>query len=191
MRLGYACAYTPLLLIEAAGAEPIRVIPVTDAPEQAGRLIHDNMCPHVKRVLDRAMAPDLPELDGVVWVNSCDAMRRLADAWRQARPEDPLPGVARRMIGNSFNGPIERRVGRSQELARRNRVHGAINPCHWGSRQGAGARGLMQEGLGGVGVPVLNLEVDCVDSRAFAEGQMRTGLEAFVEMIESRPSPWS
>ena len=47
------------------------------------------MCPHVKRVLDRAMAEDLPHLDGVVLVNSCDAMRRLADAWQRVRPEDP------------------------------------------------------------------------------------------------------
>jgi len=37
---------------------------------------------------------------------------------------------------------------------------------------------------------VLNLEVDCVDPRTFAEGQLRTRLEAFVEMIEGRPSPW-
>ncbi len=88
MNIGYACAYTPLPLIEAAGGVPHRVLPVTEADDQAGRVIHDNMCPHVKRILDRAMAPDLPALDGVVLLNSCDAMRRLADAWRQVRPED-------------------------------------------------------------------------------------------------------
>jgi benzoyl-CoA reductase/2-hydroxyglutaryl-CoA dehydratase subunit BcrC/BadD/HgdB len=37
---------------------------------------------------------------------------------------------------------------------------------------------------------VLNLEVDCIDPRPFAEGQLRTRLEAFAEMLESRPSPW-
>ena len=37
------------------------------------------------------------------------------------------------------------------------------------------------------GVPVLNLEVDCVDKRNFAEGQLRTRLEAFIEMLASRP----
>jgi benzoyl-CoA reductase/2-hydroxyglutaryl-CoA dehydratase subunit BcrC/BadD/HgdB len=110
--------------------------------------------------------------------------------WDPVDPRDPLPGIARRMIGNSFNGPIERRIGRMQELARRYRIHGAVNPCHWGCRQGAGARGLMQEGLQRAGVPVVNLEVDCVDPRPFSEGQLRTRLEAFVEMLESRPSPW-
>jgi benzoyl-CoA reductase/2-hydroxyglutaryl-CoA dehydratase subunit BcrC/BadD/HgdB len=46
------------------------------------------MCPHVKRLLDRAIAGDLPGLDGVVFMNSCEAMRRLYDAWRLVRPDD-------------------------------------------------------------------------------------------------------
>jgi benzoyl-CoA reductase/2-hydroxyglutaryl-CoA dehydratase subunit BcrC/BadD/HgdB len=69
-------------------------------------------------------------------------------------------------------------------------VDGVINPCHWGCRQGTGARGLVTEGLKQIGVPVLNLEVDCADPRNFAEGQLKTRLEAFVEMLTSRPRPW-
>ncbi len=87
-RIGFSCAYTPLPLIHAAGFVPFRILPLGDAPDQAGSLLHENMCPHVKRVLDRALAGDLPHLCGVVLMNSCDAMRRLADAWRVARPND-------------------------------------------------------------------------------------------------------
>jgi benzoyl-CoA reductase/2-hydroxyglutaryl-CoA dehydratase subunit BcrC/BadD/HgdB len=39
-----------------------------------------------------------------------------------------------------------------------------------------------------VGIPVVNLEVDCVDTRNFAEGQLKTRLEAFMEMLRSNPS---
>ena len=76
-------------------------------------------------------------------------------------------------------------------LARRYRIDGAINPCRWGCRQGTGSRGIVGQGLKEIGVPVLNLEVDCVDPRNFAEGQLRTRLEAFTEMLSERPSPWS
>jgi benzoyl-CoA reductase/2-hydroxyglutaryl-CoA dehydratase subunit BcrC/BadD/HgdB len=79
---------------------------------------------------------------------------------------------------------VEHRIGYLQELARSYRVDGAINPCHWGCRQGTGARGLIQEGLREIGVPVLNLEVDCVDERNFSEGQLRTRLQAFIETLE-------
>ena len=87
-RIGFSCSYTPLPLIDAAGFVPYRILPLGGAPDQAGSLLHDNMCPHVKRVLDRALAADLPALAGVVFMNSCDAMRRLADAWQIARPTD-------------------------------------------------------------------------------------------------------
>jgi benzoyl-CoA reductase/2-hydroxyglutaryl-CoA dehydratase subunit BcrC/BadD/HgdB len=75
-------------------------------------------------------------------------------------------------------------------LARAYKLDGAINPCHWGCRQGTGARGLISDGLKEINVPVLNLEVDCVDTRNFAEGQLRTRIEAFMEMLESRPRRW-
>jgi benzoyl-CoA reductase/2-hydroxyglutaryl-CoA dehydratase subunit BcrC/BadD/HgdB len=77
-------------LIHAAGLVPFRVLPLGDAPDQAGSLLHDNLCPHVKRILDRGLAGQLPTLSGLVLVNSCDAMRRLADAWREAFPKDRL-----------------------------------------------------------------------------------------------------
>lgn len=89
-RIGFACAYTPMPLIHAAGLPPYRVFPKGDAPDQAGQLLHDNLCPHVKRILDRAMSKDLPDMDKMVFINSCDAMRRLADAWQAARPDDKV-----------------------------------------------------------------------------------------------------
>jgi benzoyl-CoA reductase/2-hydroxyglutaryl-CoA dehydratase subunit BcrC/BadD/HgdB len=88
--IGFTCAYTPLALIDAAGYAPYRILPMGDAPDMAGQILHDNLCPHVKRVLDRALDNDLPELAGVVLLNSCDAMRRLADAWPKVRPHDRI-----------------------------------------------------------------------------------------------------
>ena len=93
-RLGFTCAYTPLPLIHAAGFIPYRILPVGDAADQAGTVLHDNICPHVKRILDRAMDGDLPDdMQAVVIMESCDAMRRLADAWSVARPEDTMVRV--------------------------------------------------------------------------------------------------
>ncbi|MBL0715926.1 MAG: 2-hydroxyacyl-CoA dehydratase, partial [Desulfosarcina sp.] len=89
-RIGFTCAYTPLPVIAAAGFTPYRVLPMSAAPDQAGRFLHDNICPHVKRIIDRAMDNDLPPLRGMVVVNSCDAMRRLVDAWQRIRPQEPV-----------------------------------------------------------------------------------------------------
>ncbi len=88
-KIGFACAYTPLPLIDAAGFAPYRILPTGNWPDQAGRFLHDNLCPHVKRILDRALDHDLPaDLSGTIFMNSCDAMRRLYDAWRKALPDE-------------------------------------------------------------------------------------------------------
>ena len=89
-KIGYACAYAPLVLIDAAGYTPYRILPLCECPDQAGQLLHDNLCPHVKRILDRAIDKDLPDLAGVVFINSCDAMRRVCDAWRHVRPDENI-----------------------------------------------------------------------------------------------------
>ncbi|MHA1569920.1 MAG: 2-hydroxyacyl-CoA dehydratase subunit D [Alphaproteobacteria bacterium] len=86
--IGFTCAYTPLPLIDAAGFTPYRILPLGHMPEQSGALLHDNLCPHVKRILDRALAGEAPELAGLVIINSCDTMRRLAEAWLITRPQD-------------------------------------------------------------------------------------------------------
>lgn len=106
--------------------------------------------------------------------------------WDPLDPDDPYTGLARRALSIPLGGPIERRIRSLQHHARAYRVDGAINPCHWGCRQGTGGRGLVERGLREVGVPVLNLEVDCVDPRHFSEGQLRTRIQAFIEMIEGR-----
>jgi hypothetical protein len=110
--------------------------------------------------------------------------------WDPIDPDDPYIGLARRAISIPFNGQGGRRIRHLQQMAKDYKIDGAINPCHWGCRQGSGARGLISKGLGEIGIPVLNLEVDCIDSRNFAEGQLKTRLEAFTEMLDHRSSPW-
>ena len=114
LKLGFTCAYTPMAILDAAGFLPFRVLPVSNSPDQAGHLLHDNLCPHVKRVLDRALENDLPEdLAGMVFMNSCDAMRRLADAWIEVRPDDrvfllDLPTTNERTAMDFFSGELSR-----------------------------------------------------------------------------------
>jgi benzoyl-CoA reductase/2-hydroxyglutaryl-CoA dehydratase subunit BcrC/BadD/HgdB len=110
--------------------------------------------------------------------------------WDAIDPDDPYTGMAKRSISIPFNGEATRRIDHLKKLASEYKIDGAINPCNWGCRQGTGAKGLISEGLKEIGVPVLNLEVDCVDHRTFADGQVKTRMEAFIEMLGNRPYLW-
>lgn len=105
--------------------------------------------------------------------------------WQPMDPDRPFESMAERIITIPYSLGIPSRIDHLKKLAAEYRIDGAINPCHWGCRQGTGARGLITRGLQEVGVPVLNLEIDCVDSRNLAEGQVATRVEAFTEMIGS------
>jgi benzoyl-CoA reductase/2-hydroxyglutaryl-CoA dehydratase subunit BcrC/BadD/HgdB len=115
--IGLTCAYTPLALIDAAGCAPYRLLPTGDWPDQAGRLLHDNICPTVKRLIDRALSNDLPDMVGLVFINSCDAMRRMADAWERIRKNDntillDLPATSDEHDAIFFQSELERLVER-------------------------------------------------------------------------------
>ena len=114
--IGFTCAYTPLPLIDAAGFSPVRLLPITDAPDQAGSVLHENMCPFVKKIIDRALFGDLPAISGLVVMNSCETMRRLADAWKKVRPDDrvvlvDLPAAPSSAAVEHFSGELVRLAG--------------------------------------------------------------------------------
>lgn len=103
--------------------------------------------------------------------------------WETMDPDRPFDSIARRILSIPFSRSAGDRVAHLRQQARDYQVDAAVNPCHWGCRQGTGTRGLVSRGLKAEGVPVLNLEIDCVDARNLAGGQIETRLEAFVEML--------
>lgn len=82
-KMGWLCSYTPLEILLAAGFQPVRITGHTGAVQKADGLMHPNMCQFVRACLDAAVDGAYSTFEGAVFVNSCDAMRRLADAWRK------------------------------------------------------------------------------------------------------------
>lgn len=103
--------------------------------------------------------------------------------WDPLDESDPLRSLAYRMITHPFVGPAERRLKVLTQLAKDYKVDGAINPAHWGCRQSSGARVLFKDALQKVGIPLIHLDVDCVDERNYSHGPILTRLEAFMEML--------
>ncbi len=103
--------------------------------------------------------------------------------WDPLDENDPLRSLAHRMITHPIVGTANRRIEVIKQLAKDYKIDGAINPAHWGCRQSGGARVLFKEALQSIGIPLINLDVDCVDERNYSQGQILTRLEAFMEML--------
>ncbi|MFX0032142.1 MAG: 2-hydroxyacyl-CoA dehydratase subunit D [Candidatus Hodarchaeota archaeon] len=85
-QMGWVCSYTPLELIYAAGFLPYRIVGHSNSVVDADSYIHSNFCQFVRSTVDVAIEGGYKFLEGVVFVNSCDAMRRLHDLWKNYIP---------------------------------------------------------------------------------------------------------
>lgn len=80
-KIGYFCSYTPVELIRAAGFHPVRIKGSEQESSAANEMLCGNICPYIKAVVDQKINGNLEDFKGMVFVNSCDGMRRLYDAW--------------------------------------------------------------------------------------------------------------
>ncbi|MGQ3683852.1 MAG: 2-hydroxyacyl-CoA dehydratase [Candidatus Loosdrechtia sp.] len=80
-KIGYFCSYTPVELIRAAGFHPVRIKGAEKESCSASEVLCGNICPYIKAVVDQKINGSLEDFKGMVFVNSCDGMRRLYDAW--------------------------------------------------------------------------------------------------------------
>jgi benzoyl-CoA reductase/2-hydroxyglutaryl-CoA dehydratase subunit BcrC/BadD/HgdB len=84
--VAWFCTYTPLEILDAAGLTPVRHFGDPGSLESADIFLHPAICPYVRACLADAISSDGPH--HAVFVNSCDGMRRLYDAWRDRFRDD-------------------------------------------------------------------------------------------------------
>lgn len=80
-KVGWTCTYLPLEILEAGDLSPFRILPEATT-EKADSYLDPNFCPFLKASLERALSGGYSFLSGIIFLNSCDGMRRLFDAWR-------------------------------------------------------------------------------------------------------------
>jgi len=98
----------------------------------------------------------------------------------------PYEAIAKKLIENKLNGPFSRKLELVENLVDRLHPDAVINFCHWGCKQSSGGAVLLKNMLREKNIPFLSIDGDGVDRRNAHEGQLRTRLEAFFEIIEKR-----
>ncbi len=97
---------------------------------------------------------------------------------------DPLGSLADKLIGNLYNRPFTDKIDLVLRMARFLRCDGLIHFCHWGCKQSIGGAMRLKEAVTAAGLPILLLDGDAIDRSNSADGQIRTRLEAFLELLD-------
>jgi bzd-type benzoyl-CoA reductase N subunit len=80
--MGWFCTYLPEEILLAAGLLPYRITESSPHLSRARACLSSHFCSYVMCSLEAALEGKYNFLDGLIITNSCDAMRRLYDAWR-------------------------------------------------------------------------------------------------------------
>lgn len=83
--LGYFCCYVPEELIHAAGLIPYRMRAVENhSTAKSDAYFSPANCSFVRQCFNKALDDEFRFLDGVIFMNSCDHLRRMYDNWKHS-----------------------------------------------------------------------------------------------------------
>ncbi|MBC7333238.1 MAG: 2-hydroxyacyl-CoA dehydratase, partial [Actinobacteria bacterium] len=105
--------------------------------------------------------------------------------WPPLDPQNPFESLAEKMLSHFLNGSIENRLNKILNMIKEYRIDGTILFSHWGCRQNNGASRIIKDVLKDQGQPILILDSDCVDQSNFPQGQLKTRLQGFIEILNS------
>jgi benzoyl-CoA reductase/2-hydroxyglutaryl-CoA dehydratase subunit BcrC/BadD/HgdB len=106
--------------------------------------------------------------------------------WDELDPSDPWRSLARKYMQAIAYGSIEKRMKFLDQLIARNDIDAIIELCHPGCKPVSGQSLLVANYLKSKGIPHLSVEADLIDPDNFSIQQIRTRIEAFVEMLNVR-----
>lgn len=106
------------------------------------------------------------------------------DSLQKIDLDDIYGSIAKKLILNKFNGPYSRRAENILKYSEKFNADGVINFCHFGCRQSNGGSMILKDLLDKNNIQSISIDGDGVDRRNGQDGQNKTRLEAFFEMIK-------
>ncbi|MCX8033275.1 MAG: 2-hydroxyacyl-CoA dehydratase family protein [Thermoleophilia bacterium] len=98
-------------------------------------------------------------------------------------PDDPFPGLARRLTDNVFWGSSARRARLNVALAKQLKADGVVHFNHWGCRHGLGSVPVLQAAFREAGIPFLAIDGDALARGGPEHERSRQALESFLELL--------
>ena len=105
--------------------------------------------------------------------------------WPELDPDMPFESLAKKMLSHYLVGKIDNRLNTIIKMASDYKIDGAILYSHWGCRQSNGGARIIKDKLNKYNIPTLVLDGDCVDKNNASQGQVRTRIQGFIEILNS------
>ena len=108
----------------------------------------------------------------------------IMDSMEELDENRPFHALAGKIIRNLYNGSYSHKAEMVGRLADTLHPDAVIQFCHWGCKQSSGGSILLKEKMQEMEIPMLILDGDGIDRRNSHDGQIKTRLEAFLEILD-------
>lgn len=98
-------------------------------------------------------------------------------------PDDPFPGLARRLTDNVMWGTSTRRARLTLALAKQLKVDGVVHFNHWGCRHGLGTVPVLRTSFSKAGIPFIAIDGDALGRGGAQTEKSRQAMESFLELL--------
>jgi benzoyl-CoA reductase/2-hydroxyglutaryl-CoA dehydratase subunit BcrC/BadD/HgdB len=148
--------------------------PVLDGGRKLKRLLWLHTVPHH----DAEIFDMLRERDAVVIFEEMGQMHL-----ETVDPENPFPGLAKRLTDNVMWGTSARRARLNVELAKQLKVDGVVHFNHWGCRHGLGSVPVVRAAFVEAGIPFIAIDGDALGRGGPQQEKSRQAMESFLELL--------
>jgi len=103
--------------------------------------------------------------------------------WDEMNPRDPYSSIARKLLSDPAVGDVKHWLDAIFPTVDKYKIDALISFAHWGCRQLASTNQIVKTALEKKGIPLLELSSDCIDGRDYSFQQLKTRLQAFIEIV--------
>lgn len=105
--------------------------------------------------------------------------------WGMAEGNDTIDALSKKYTSVFSNGDAYKRIDADLKIAKMLEVDAVINFLHFGCKNICSIATMTKDAFKeNMGIPVLDVDGDVIDPRNYASGQVRTRVEAFIEMLK-------
>jgi len=106
--------------------------------------------------------------------------------WPEMDPNEPFRSLAKKLLANPPIDFTKQWLVATKKFIEDYKVDGIVEFAHWGCRFLSADTQIVKESLQDKNIPILVINGDCIDRRDYSDGQIKTRIDAFVEILNRK-----
>lgn len=106
--------------------------------------------------------------------------------WPLMDPDDPFKSLAKKLLSNPPSDFSKMWLNATINFVNNYDVDGIVEFAHWGCRYLSANTQIVKDALQTKNIPILVLDGDCIDRRDYSDAQIKTRIDAFIEILNRK-----